>query len=373
MSKGIPFLSLDYQIADIRKELTLATRKVFDSGHFLLGKQTVRFEEAYAKFSGTAYCAAVGNGHDALYLALRALNIGAGDEVIVPSNTCSPTWLAVTATGARVVPVEPSIETYNIRARDIALAITSRTKAIVPVHLYGQACRMDDIMTLASQHKIHIVEDNAQGHGASFAGQPTGSFGVVNATSFYPTKNLGALGDGGAVTTSNAEYYQRICALRNYGTASKGIAAERGINSRLDELQAAILQVKLKRLKSWNKLRKKIATQYLKELKGVSDLILPRTEAGSHHVYHMFVVRTSQRDELRAWLKSKRIDTMIHYPVPPHLQPAFADHAFFRGQFPVAEEIAATCLSLPCWPGMKVRDCKKVAEAILKFFSRKSG
>jgi dTDP-4-amino-4,6-dideoxygalactose transaminase len=372
MNKPIPFMSLDYQVATVRREVNEAIGKVYDSGKFLLAKQTSKFEDAYAKFSAVRYCATVGNGHDAIMLALKAIGVGKGDEVIVPSNTCMPTWLAVTAVGARVVPVEPSIDTYNIQAPAISEAITSRTRAIVPVHLYGQACEMDSIMLLAAGRGLQVVEDNAQGHGASFNGQPTGSFGSINATSFYPTKNLGAYGDGGAITTNDADLYQKVVKLRNYGTAVKGIADERGINSRLDEMQAVVLYAKLKRLKSWNKLRKKIANYYIRELKGIQGLHLPVTAPDCDHVYHLFVVRTDHRHALHVWLKSKNIETMMHYPVPPHLQPAFRDHQFTKGQFPIAEEISETCLSLPCWPGMTENQCKQVVDSIQRFFASRN-
>jgi len=364
MSKIIPFLSLEPQHREIRKELSSAINDVYSGGSFILGDAVSSFEKKYAAFTGTSFCVGTGNGFDAIQLSLRAVGIGKGDEVIVPSNTCIPTWLAVSATGATVVPVEPDDATYNIDVRKIAPAITSRTKAIIPVHLYGQPCEMDEIMRIGGSHSIHVIEDNAQAHGADYNGRRTGSFGVVNATSFYPTKNLGALGDAGAVTTNDKRLYENISALRNYGSDDI-----KGINSRLDEIQAAILITKLKKLNKWNLQRRSIAKFYLKELKDIDGLVLPATARGAAHVFHLFVIRTSRRDNLKDYLQKKMIGTMIHYPMPPHRQKAYSDHGFKAGLFPIADQIADTCLSLPCWPGMKPADMERVVENIRLFFA----
>jgi dTDP-4-amino-4,6-dideoxygalactose transaminase len=301
----------------------------------------------------------VSNGLDALVLSLRVLGIGPGDEVIVPSNTYIATALAVSHVGATPVFVEPRMETYNLNPESIPQAITKKTKAIMPVHLYGQACEMDAIMEIAKAHNLYVVEDNAQAHLSSFKGQLTGSFGDVNGTSFYPGKNLGALGDAGAVTTNNEELADRIKTLRNYGSAVKYYNEEIGYNNRLDELQAAFLRVKLNYLQEWTNQRKEIAQWYNEELKLRNDLVLPYVHENADHVYHLYVVRTSNREKLQQELTEKGVQTMIHYPVPPHLQKAYKHLGYKEGDFPIAEEIARTCLSLPVWPGMKENEVEK--------------
>jgi dTDP-4-amino-4,6-dideoxygalactose transaminase len=346
----------------MEKEMLAAIRRVVESNQFILGKEVLSFEKKYAGFTGVKFCAGLGNGLDALTLSLRALGIGKGDEVIVPSNTCQPTWLAVSITGARCVPVEPDPLTMNIDPKGIEAAITSRVKAIIPVHLYGQPCEMDRIMWIGRRHGIPIIEDNAQAHGATFKGKLTGSFGIVNATSFYPTKNLGAIGDGGAITTGNRQLYEAISGLRNYG------GEQQGINSRLDELQAAVLNVKLMHLPKLNAMRQSIASRYLKQLAGIPEVRLPSTVKNAVHVYHLFVIRTIQRDALRKHLEKKGIQTMIHYPVPPHLQKANSQLGFRKGQFPVAEDLSDTCLSIPLWPGLPKDSQDRIIESIRGFF-----
>lgn len=368
MSKDVPFISLKEQHDDVGRKLKAAMGRVLKSRRYILGKEVSAFEKEYAKFSSVTYCASTANGSDSLYLALRVLGVGRGDEVIVPSNTCVPTWLAVTMTGAKVVPVEPNPATFNIEPSSIEAAITTSTKAIVPVHLFGQPCDMTRIMILAARHNLHVVEDNAQAHGATFDEKMTGSFGVINATSFYPTKNLGALGDGGAITTNSKQLFNDVSMLRNYGTSTRSVAEQRGVNSRLDEMQAAVLRVKLARLSKWNKLRNKIASVYLDELAGVGDLILPATIKGAKHVYHVFAVRTLKRDSLQEFLRRKGIETIVHYPVPPHLQNAYADHGFKKGQFNVAEKLSRESLSLPMWPGMEEKSLRQVIKSTRAYF-----
>jgi dTDP-4-amino-4,6-dideoxygalactose transaminase len=309
----------------------------------------------------------VANGLDALVLALRVLEIGPGDEVIVPSNTYIATWLAVTQVGATPVPVEPDPATSNLDPERIVAALTSRTRAIMPVHLYGQACRMDEIMTLATKHGLYVVEDNAQAQGATFAGGITGSFGQVNGTSFYPGKNLGAFGDAGAVTTNDASLAQKIRVLRNYGSQQKYYNEVVGYNSRLDELQAALLRVKLPKLPEWTRQRQQIAGWYGQHLAGIAGLRLPVVAAGATHVYHLYVVHTPQRTALQQHLANQGIGTLIHYPVPPHLQLAYQQMGLATGSFPIAEELAATCLSLPLWPGMTEAHVEAVATAMRAF------
>jgi dTDP-4-amino-4,6-dideoxygalactose transaminase len=304
---------------------------------------------------------------DALVLALRVLGIGQGDEVIVPSNTYIATWLAVTQVGATPVAVEPDSSTSNLDPDLITAALTSRTRAIMPVHMYGQACRMTEIMALAAANNLHVVEDNAQSQGAAFEGRVTGSFGAVNGTSFYPGKNLGALGDAGAVTTNDGDLAQKVRVLRNYGSQQKYYNEVVGYNSRLDELQAAVLGVKLNYLQNWTQERQQVAVWYEEYLKGIEGLRLPTVAEGATHVYHLYVIHTEKRVALQEHLTAKGISTMIHYPVPPHLQQAYANMELPVGSFPIAEELARTCLSLPMWPGMTEEHVQAVAAAIQDF------
>lgn len=344
-----------------------ALGRVYDSYWYVLGEEVRQFEAAYAAFSGTAHCVGVANGLDALVLALRALGIGAGDEVIVPSNTYIATWLAVTQAGAVPVPVEPNPLTSNLDPAGLAAARSPRTRAIVPVHLYGQACQMDAIGSFARQHGLAIVEDNAQAQGATFGGRLTGSFGAVNATSFYPGKNLGALGDAGALTTDDASLADQLRALRNYGSIRKYQHEVVGYNSRLDELQAAVLRVKLPYLAAWTAQRQQLAAWYDQHLADIAELRLPQVAVGATHVYHLYVIHCARRDALQQHLSAQGIGTLIHYPLPPHQQPAYAHLSFQASAFPIANELAATCLSLPLWPGMQEAHVVAVAAGIRAF------
>lgn len=364
----IPFLSLAFQHEQVRKEIDNTLREVFYGNRFILGNRLSAFEAEYARFSGTNYCLGVGNGLDALTLALRSLDLSGNDEVIVPAHTYIATWLAVSRSNARIVPVDAEPNTFNIDVRLIETRISSKTKVILPVHLYGQSCDMTTIGLLADKNKLLIVEDNAQAHGSSWLEKVTGSFGIVNATSFYPTKNLGALGDGGAVTTDSPEKAEYVRRNRNYGMAVKDYTEEVGLNSRLDEMQAAVLLVKLPLLEQWNLIRREIASSYLKNLKGIGDLILPLSDKEAFHVYHLFVIRTQYRDQLREFLSLNGIETLIHYPVPPHLQPVYKELGYKKGSFPVAEQIARTALSLPLWPGMTDSQVNYITETIRRFF-----
>ncbi len=364
----IPFLSFEYQNQIIKKEILRSFENFFYSKWYILGENVKRFEDEYSKFNNTKFCIGVGNGLDALHLSLKSLNIGKGDEVIVPSNTYIATALAVSYTGANPVFVEPKIETYNIDPSKIESAINSKTKAVMPVHLYGQACEMDAIMAIAKKHNLFVVEDNAQAHGAVYNEKLTGSFGHVNGTSFYPGKNLGALGDAGAITTNDEKIAQRVRRLRNYGSDKKYYNEEIGFNTRLDECQAGFLSVKLKHLKDWTRQRQQIAQWYNEALRGTGDIILPQIPPGATHVYHIYLIRTRKRDALQSWLSENGIGTLIHYPVPPHLQKAYHDLEYKKGDFPIAEEIAETCLSLPLWPGMTPGQSNYVAQTIRKFF-----
>ncbi|AMR27106.1 aminotransferase [Hymenobacter psoromatis] len=363
----IPFFSSQPMHAALREEMLAAMTRVYDSNWYVLGQEVAQFEQAYSEFSQVKHTVGVGNGLEALTLALRALGIGSGDEVIVPSTTYIATWLAVSHVGATPVPVEPELATSNLNPELLEAAITPRTRAIIPVHLYGQACRMPAIMDLAHAHGLQVVEDNAQAQGAAFDGQLTGSFGAANATSFYPTKNLGALGDAGAITTNSEEVAQRLRMLRNYGSTAKNHHETVGYNSRLDELQAALLRVKLGYLARWTAQRQQVAAWYTRHLAGINDLRLPMLAAGATHVYHLYVVHTPFRDALRQHLATQGVGTLVHYPVPPHRQPAYAPLNLLPGSLPLAEELAATCLSLPLWPGMTEEMIIEVASVIRGF------
>ncbi len=306
MTNKIPFFSFDYQNIIFRGELLEAITEVVDSNWYIMGQYLKKFEEDYSTYNATKYCIGVANGLDALVICLKALNIGPGDEVIVPSNTYIATWLAVTAVGAVPVGVEPCYKTYNLDPDKIIAAITSKTKAILPVHLYGQPCEMDKIVKIAKEYNLFIVEDNAQAHGAFFKGKMTGSFGKVNATSFYPGKNLGALGDAGGITTDDQVICEKVKVLRNYGSAEKYYNEVKGYNSRLDEIQAAILSVKLKYLDQLTNMRKKIAVLYTTMLKGTGDIVTPYLHPDATHSYHQYVIRTNQRDDLQRFLNSKK-------------------------------------------------------------------
>ncbi|MGI4862338.1 MAG: DegT/DnrJ/EryC1/StrS family aminotransferase [Janthinobacterium lividum] len=350
--------------AAIREEILAVMGRVYDSQWYILGQELAQFERAYSKFNQVAHTVGVGNGLEALALALRALNIGPGDEVLVPSNTYIATWLAVSHVGATPVPVEPELATSNLDPACIEAALTPRTRAIMPVHLYGQPCRMTEIMAIAQRYGLLVVEDNAQAQGATFDGQLTGSFGEINATSFYPTKNLGALGDGGAITTNNAALAQQLRQLRNYGSIHKNEHEILGYNSRLDELQAAVLAVKLRYLAAWTQQRRQLAAWYNECLADIPGLRLPAVADGAEPVWHLYVVHTVRRAALQRHLAAAGIETLIHYPVPPHSQPAYAKLSLNNRVLPICEKLAATCLSLPLWPGMTQEVVVRIAEQV---------
>ncbi|HNP95969.1 MAG TPA: DegT/DnrJ/EryC1/StrS family aminotransferase [Cyclobacteriaceae bacterium] len=364
---SVPFCSLKYMHDQVKSEIDRAFSTVYNRGQFILGSEVGEFEKAFASYTGTRYCVGVASGLDALVISLKATGVGEGDEVIVPAHTYIASWLAVSHTGAKVVPVDVEDITMLLDIDKTKQAITRKTKAIMPVHLYGYACRMPALVDLANQHDLVIVEDNAQAHGAKCDNVRTGSFGDCNATSFYPTKNLGALGDGGAITTDNPDLAQKIFQMRNYGSKEQFINPVKGFNSRLDELQAAVLNVKLQYLDEWNAHRSTIAKRYTTGLRGVGDLILPPLDDNS--VFHQFVVRTKKREGLRTFLFQKGVGTMIHYPVPPHLQGAYRELNFQKGAFPVAEELAASVLSLPIWPGLSETQQDWVVAAVKEFFA----
>lgn len=368
-NKAIQFLDLKKINLDFKNELQQSLSKVLESGWFVLGNSVSEFETDYAKYNHVKHCSGVANGLDAIILSLKAIGVGPGDEVIVPSNTYIATWLAVSYVGATPVPVEPKLDTYNINPALIEEKITKKTKVIIPVNLYGQSAELDVIMKIAERNNLFVVEDNAQAQGATCNGKMAGSIGHVNATSFYPGKNLGALGDGGAVTTNDEVLDKKIRIIRNYGSEKKYYNCEKGINSRLDELQAAFLSAKLVKLDEHNKQRNEIANLYNAQLKGVGDIITPVLAESCTSNFHLYVVRSKKRQELSAYLNKNNIGNMIHYPVPPHLQKAYTELNYKKGDFPLAEEIAGTCLSLPVYPGLPHESVNYVCEKIKQFYA----
>lgn len=348
----IPFLDLKATYEELKPEFDSAYQRVMNSGWYLLGKELEAFEAEYAAYCGTKYCLGVANGLDALQLILRAYDIGAGDEVIVPANTFIATWLAVSYVGAVPVPVEVDQKTYNIAPDRIEAAITPRTKAIMPVHLYGQPADMDPILAIANKHGLKVIEDSAQAQGARYKGRRTGGLGDAAGHSFYPGKNLGAFADAGAVTTNDAVVYAKIKKLRNYGAAVKYQHELQGVNSRIDELTAAFLRVKLRKLDEWNARRKKIADLYLDQL-STANCQLPTVACWNQHAWHLFVIRHPKRDLLQKTLSEAGIGTLIHYPVPPHLTGAYQSLGFKAGDFPVTEQLCSEILSLPIGPHLR--------------------
>lgn len=361
---SIPFLDLRAAHQPIRSELIEAAARVLDSGWYVLGKEVAAFESEFAQRCGAAHCVGVSNGLDALHLILRACGVSAGDEVIVPSNTYIATWLAVSYAGARPVPVEPVERTYNLDPRRVEAAITPRTRAILSVHLYGQAADMDALREISARRGIRLIEDAAQSHDATCRGRRAGNLGDAAGFSFYPGKNLGALGDAGAVVTNDAALAERVRLLANYGSRVKYHNEHKGFNCRLDELQAALLRVKLAALDSWNEERRSLAAFYLRGLAEAPGLRLPHVPEFAEPVWHLFVVRHPRRDELQRRLTEAGIGTLIHYPIPPHLQPAYAELAMGAGSFPIAEAIHREVLSLPLWPGMGEERARTVVEAV---------
>lgn len=364
----VPFLDLQAASLELQDGLDDAYRRVMHSGWYILGKEVEAFEIEFAAYCGVKHCIGVGNGLEALHLILRAMDIGPGDEVIVPANTYIATWLAVSYTGAKPVPVEPNAETFNLEPELIEAAITPRTRAILPVHLYGQPADMGRIAAIARKHDLKVVEDSAQAHGARFGRQRVGGLGDAAGFSFYPGKNLGALGDGGAVTTNDPALADKIRVLRNYGSSRKYVNERIGYNSRLDELQAAFLRVKLARLDEWNARRVTLAEFYTRELQG-RDLILPRVAANCESVWHLYVIRTRERERLQQHLQAQGIGSLIHYPIPPHRQDAYADLGLGLGTFPLSERMAEEVLSLPLGPHLSQDDAARVVASVKQFFS----
>ena len=358
----IPFLDLKAGYLELQPEIDAAIKRVLNSGWYILGSEVEAFEAEFASYCEANYCVGVANGLDALHLSLLALGVKSGDEVIVPSNTYIATWLAVSQCGAIPVPVEPGPLTYNVDPTRIEAAITDRTKVILPVHLYGQPADMDPILAIAKKHDLRVLEDGAQAHGARYKHKRIGAHGDIVAWSFYPGKNLGAYGDGGAITTNDAELADRINVLRNYGSRVKYVNDVLGFNSRLDPLQAAALRVKLKVLDEWNARRSNIAECYSDELKNIG-LLLPLVPEWAKPVWHLYVVQHPQRDNLQKQLGEADIGTLIHYPIPPHLQAAYAKLGFSKGDLPIAERIHQNVLSLPIGPHLTNNHLKSAIEA----------
>lgn len=362
---NVNFLDLRAAYIELRGEIDAAVKRVLESGHYILGEEVESFEREFAAFCDAKHCVGLANGLDALHLALLALDVGPGDEVIVPSNTYIATWLAVSQCGATPVAIEPDPATYNMDPARIEAAITPRTKVILPVHLYGQAADMAPILMVARKHGLKVLEDGAQAHGARYKGKRVGAHGDLVTWSFYPGKNLGAIGDGGALTTDNAELADRIRVLRNYGSRVKYVNEVQGYNSRLDPIQAAILRVKLKHMDQWNARRSAIASRYQQALKGCG-LVLPQVPDFAEPAWHLFVVQHPQRDALQSALADAGVSTLIHYPIPPHRQQAYASAGYGADAFPIASAMASRVLSLPIGPQLDADAVTKVIETTLK-------
>lgn len=360
----VPFLDMKAPYIELKSELDAAYQRVMESGWYVLGKEVEAFEQEFAEYCGVKHCIGVGNGLDALFLVLKAWDIGEGDEVIVPANTYIATWLAVTYTGAKVVPVEPDKSTYNIDPNKIEAAITAKTKAIIAVHLYGQPADMPAITAIAKKHNLKVLEDAAQAHGAKYHGKRVGGLGDAAGISMYPGKNLGALGDAGVVTTNDDETADKVRVLRNYGSRVKYHNEVVGHNSRLDELQAALLRVKLRYLDEWNNRRVQVAQNYLTELASNTKIVLPYVPAWAEPVWHLFIICTNQRVDLQKKLADDGIQTLIHYPIPPHLSGAYTEYGWRKGDFAISESLADEVLSIPIGPHMTTEQIKY----IVKFF-----
>ena len=361
----VPFLDLRAAQNELSPALAQACERVLNSGHYILGPETEAFEAEFAAYCGTKHALGVGNGLDALHLILRALEISVGDEVIVPANTFIATWLGVSQVGASIVPVEPRAGTCNINPEKIAAAITTKTRAIMPVHLYGQCAEMEAINAIAKEHGLYVIEDAAQAHGSSYQQKRAGGLGIAAGFSFYPGKNLGAIGDAGAVTTNDDALAEKIRMLRNYGSRKKYVHEMAGTNSRIDELQSAMLRIKLGKLDEWNARRKAHAAFYLNALQG-TGLGLPVVASGADPVWHLFVVQCRQRDALQAFLREQGVETLIHYPTPPWQQGAYANSAFNGDNYLISQRLHSEVLSLPMGPHLSKDQAEQVVAACHK-------
>jgi len=360
----IPFLDLHAAYSELRDDINNSITQSLESGYYIGGEQVEKFEREFADYTESGYCVSVGNGLDAIHLGLIALGVGPGDEVIVPSHTFIATWLAVTQVGATIVPVEPDEKTFTIDPTKIEAVITEKTKVIIPVHLYGHPADLDPIIDLATRYGISVLEDAAQAHGAKYKGRRIGSHGDLVAWSFYPGKNLGAFGDGGSITTNNKDLAETVRKLGNYGSSVKYQHELTGFNSRLDPIQATILQVKRAHLDKWNLRRKEIANSYSQALHS-SEYRTPEVASWADPVWHLYVIKTKDRDLLQQRLAKNGIQTLIHYPTPPHLQNAYKHLGWGRGAFPIAEKLASEILSLPIGPHLSIQDVEHIIGVIL--------
>ncbi|WP_270940148.1 DegT/DnrJ/EryC1/StrS family aminotransferase [Romboutsia lituseburensis] len=362
----IPFVDFNPMHNEIKEEMNLIFSKIYDNNWFVLGENVEKFERDFANYCKAKYAIGCGNGLDALYLILRGYDIGEGDEVIVPSNTFIATALAVSYTKAKVVLVEPDINTYNIDPKKVEKYINEKTKAIIAVHLYGRCADMKELKKISDKYNLKLIEDAAQAHGCLYEGKKVGSIGDAAGFSFYPGKNLGALGDAGAVVTNDEDLMKKIKALRNYGSSKKYQHDYQGVNSRLDELQAGFLNTKLKYLDKYNLQRQKIAKYYLENISN-KGIILPNVNNVEESVWHLFVIRSNQRDELQNYLFKYNIETLIHYPTPIHMQKSYYNLDLKESDYQIAKELSETVLSLPIWYGMTEEELKYVVEYINKF------
>ena len=362
MKNTIPFLDFSDMHNLIKKDLNLAFNNIIELNSYITGENLEKFENEFSDFCNVKYCAGVGNGLDALHLLLRAYDIKPGDEVLVPSHTFIATWLAVSHCGATPVSVDINIEDYNINEKIIEEKITKKTKAIIPVHLYGRPASMEEINKLAKKYNLVVIEDAAQAHGASYKNKITGSLGNAAAFSFYPGKNLGALGDGGAIVTNDEEIYKRVKELRNYGSQIKYTHDKIGFNSRLDEMQASFLSIKLKHINAWNQQRSDIASRYLDNLSGIPSINIPKVSADRNSAWHLFVIRHDKRDQLQKFLRDKGIQTLIHYPIPPEKQ-----KCYYNNTNNIASIVSKQVLSLPIYPGLTGDNVDYISNCIKDF------
>lgn len=363
----VPFFNLDYIHKPLKQGFLNSISEIIDGNGYILGKEVSEFEALFGSFCSTKYAIGVGNGLDALKISLKTLNIKSGDEVIVPAHTFIATWLAVSEVGAIPIPVDAYDDTMNINVELIEEAITLKTRAIMPVHMYGQMCDMKAVMDVANKYNLYVIEDFAQSQGATFEDKIAGSWGHINGTSFYPGKNIGALGDGGCITTNDISLFESAKMNRNYGSLIKYQHEIKGVNSRLDSIQASLLNIKLSHLNNWNNERIKLANLYYEKLKHINSIKFQTLHASAKSVYHLFVIRIDNRNELQKYLLEKEIGTIIHYPIPPHLQPAYSDLKHKKGAYPICEKISNSVLSLPLYPGLEETQIDYICESIIDF------
>jgi dTDP-4-amino-4,6-dideoxygalactose transaminase len=366
----VPFLDLGSQYHAIKDDVLSSMTEVMSKANFILGHQVSEFENNFASYVECQYAVGVASGLDALKLGLKVLGIGQGDQVITTANTFIASTLAINAVGATPVLVDVELDTFNMDSNQLESAINTKTKAIMPVHLYGQPVNLDEVMRIAKRYDLFIIEDASQAHGARYKGKRIGSFGDLAAFSFYPSKNLGAYGDGGIVTTNNRVLAEKLRSYRNYGSTKKYYHEVLGENSRLDTIQAVVLNVKLPQLDSWNEKRREVAHAYNDKLSGIGDVITPKIAQESEHVFHLYVIRTKRRDDLAQYLNEKGIGNIIHYPVPIHLQEVYQDYAWQRGDFPHTEQLANEILSLPMYPNLTSEQLDEVVTTIKAFYAK---